>query len=345
MQYVQGDILTDQGFEQGFLGFDHNELLERGRGKPPRPSIAKGYIIPTLINAHTHIGDSFIRKKSVQLPHDIIELVAPPNGLKHQLLRQTSESEIIEGMIQSLNEMSASGISYFCDFREGGITGIEQLQKAMKSSRLSSLIFSRPQNLEYHQKEVETLLDFSDGIGVSSISDWEYPKLEKLARHARKRKKMFALHASELNQEDIDQILDLKPTFLVHMIAASESDFIRVKEEGVPVAICPRSNAFFNLHPKLDLMKQIGIMTLLGTDNAMINSLNVLDEIRFLLDYSQIFSREELLKMVTYSPRKALNLDDCIHGLNSSSGFVVLDRQSLKPLFIWKYDLGNKICK
>jgi cytosine/adenosine deaminase-related metal-dependent hydrolase len=345
MQYVKGDILTEHGFEHGYLGFDHDKPLERGRGIPPQQPVAKGYIIPTLINAHTHIGDSFIRKKSLQLPHNINELVAPPYGLKHRLLRQTSEQEIIEGMIQSLDEMSAIGISYFCDFREGGAKGTKQLQKAMNSSCLSALVFSRPQNLKYHQKEVETLLDISDGIGVSSISDWEYSELEKLANHARKRKKMFALHASEMIREDIDQILDLKPTFLVHMVAASESDFFRVKEEHIPVVICPRSNAFFNLHPNLDLMKQIGIIILLGTDNAMINSLNILDDVRFLLNRSQTYSLEELLKMVTYSPRKALNLDDCIHGLNSSSGFVVLDRQSLKPLLIWKYDLGKKICK
>ena len=44
---------------------------------------------------------------------------------------------------------------------------------------------------------------------------------------------------------------------LVHMIKASESDFVRVKNEGISVVVCPRSNAFFGLKPDYDLMKNV----------------------------------------------------------------------------------------
>jgi N-acetylglucosamine-6-phosphate deacetylase len=45
------------------------------------------------------------------------------------------------------------------------------------------------------------------------------------------------------------------------------------------------------------------------------------------------FSLEELLTTVTYTPRKALNLDDGIQGPNLSKNFIVLERDSLKLIY------------
>jgi hypothetical protein len=41
-----------------------------------------------------------------------------------------------------------------------------------------------------------------------------------------------------------------------------------------------------------------------------------------------------LLTNVTYSPRKALNLDDCIQGRVLSENIIVLERDSLKLLYV-----------
>ena len=80
-------------------------------------------------------------------------------------------------------------------------------------------------------------------------------------------------------------------------------------------------------------MKKIGVDIILGTDNAMLNSPNILDEIHFLKTKYKLFSDEELLKMSTYNARKALNLDSCILGSNSKADFIVLDKRNLKPLY------------
>jgi cytosine/adenosine deaminase-related metal-dependent hydrolase len=336
MRYVTGDILTLDGFKKGFVSFEHDGIVELEKGFPPEKPLAEGLIVPTLVNAHTHLGDSFIRKKGIELPRDVVKLVAPPYGLKHRLLKTASEDEVMDGMKHSVQEMVTFGISSFCDFREDGIKGIYQLRNAMSNYDIHSLILSRPGNMNYNKNEVNLLLENSDGIGLSSISDWELSEVEKIAQHTKQKNKLFALHASEVVREDIDFILDLKPDFLVHMIAAPDSDLFRVRDEGVPVVICPRSNAFFNLKAKFSLMKKAGIELILGTDNAMINTPNILEEIKYLKNTSNVFSTQELLAMVTYTPRKALNLDDCIHGLNSSCNFVVLDRESLRPLYICK---------
>jgi len=334
MDYVSGEILTESGFKRGYFGFENRKIVETGSGVPPKKPLCDGFIVPTLINAHTHIGDSFIRKKNIDLPRNIEELVAPPHGLKHRLLHEASSDEITTGMKESIDEMANAGVSAFCDFRENGITGVDQLTAAVKQSQISSVILSRPKELNYDADEVEQLLNNSQGIGISSISDWKYSELEKVTKHAKKRKKMFALHVSERVREDIDCILDLHPDFLVHMIMATESDLTRVKENNIPVVVCPRSNAFFGLKPDIKLMKHVGIDLMVGTDNAMLHSPNILDEIIYLKTQPQGLSTEELLIMITYAPRKALNLDDCILGPNSPADFVVLDKKSLRPLYI-----------
>ena len=333
MEFVSGEILTKDGFESGYLAFEKRKIVETGKGNPSKKPICKGLIVPTFVNAHTHIGDSFIREKNIELPKTIEELVAPPDGLKHKLLKEASDEDIIEGMEKSIDTMIKSGTKYFCDFRENGILGISQLKAALQLWKINSLILSRPDSLEYNKNEMELLLKNSDGIAISSVSDWDYSELQKIARDTRGKKKIFALHASERIREKMDDILDLKPNFLVHMLKASESDLIRAKENKIPIIVCPRANSFYGLKPNFSLLKKVGINLLLGTDNAMINSPVILDEIFYIKSISKSYSPLELLNMITFNARKALNLDCDILGLNSKADFVVLDKKTLKPLY------------
>lgn len=312
-------------------------IVETGKGIPPKKPICEGLIVPTLINAHTHIGDSFIKKKEIDLPRKIEQLVAPPHGLKYKLLKEASEEEIITGMRDSVETMTKDGISCFCDFRENGIKGVNQLKKTIKNKAISSLILSRPKRLEYNRNEVKLLLENSDGIGLSSILDWEYAELEKVARHTKKEEKIFAIHASEGIREDIDPLLNLKPDFLVHMVFATDDDLERIKDNNIPIVICPRSNMFYGLKPNIKLLKKHKVDVLVGTDNAMLNPPSILDEIKYIKTISKEFSTEELLTMITYAARKALNVDYNIPAPNSPTDFVVLDKKSLKPLYISKY--------
>ena len=334
MKYVSGDILTDKGLEKGYIGFEKNKIIETGKGNPHKKPICKGLIVPSFINAHTHIGDSFIKNKKIKLPKNVKDLVGPPNGLKHRLLKEASEEEIIEGMKFSINEMINSGVSKFIDFREGGQKGIIELKEALGNRRDSAIILSRPMGLEYNSNEIDILLNNSEGIGLSSISDWDYSELKKVSTHVKKRKKIFAIHASENVRENIDDILDLKPDFLVHMVKANESDLIRIKEDNIPIVLCLRSNVFYGLKPDVKSMKKIGVKILIGTDNAMLNSPSIIDEIMFIKKNFKGFSIQELLHMVTYGIRKDLNRDCPILGAKSKADFVVLDEKTLKPLYI-----------
>ncbi|MCJ7572290.1 MAG: amidohydrolase family protein [Candidatus Thermoplasmatota archaeon] len=334
MEFASGEILTIDGFQKGYISFEKNKIITTEKGTCPKKPVVKGLIVPGFVNAHIHIGDSFIKKKHAKLPRNIETLVGPPNGLKHRLLSSTSNEEIVNGMIDSIYEMKKSGVSIFCDFREGGIDGLNLLNLALKNQNISPIIFSRPNNLKYNSKEINNLLNFSNGIGLSSISDWEYPEIVKIVKHVKKKNKMFGLHASERVREDIDIILDLKPDFLVHMIKATESDFIKVKENNISVIICPRSNYFFGIQPNYKLIKKTDTTFLIGTDNSMLNNPSILDEIFFIKQKTNLFSMHELLHTSTYIARKALNQECGILDSNLKADFVVLDKKTFKPLFI-----------
>ena len=96
MQYVKGEILTQDGFQKGYLSFERNKIIEMGKGLAPEKPLAEGIIVPKFINAHTHLGDSFIRDKNIDIPRNVEEVVAPPDGLKHRLLKNASENEILK---------------------------------------------------------------------------------------------------------------------------------------------------------------------------------------------------------------------------------------------------------
>ncbi|MCD6236552.1 MAG: amidohydrolase family protein [Thermoplasmata archaeon] len=334
MYCVSGEILSEKGLEKGYICVENNIIVKVGKENPSGKPIVKGYITPSFFNAHTHLGDFFVTKKIKNLPRDLEKLVAPPDGLKHRLLSEASDEEIINGIKSSLDFMIKNSTSLFCDFREGGLKGIDLIKRALEDFQIKGILLSRPSSLTYDKNELDMLLKESNGVGLSSISDWDYEEIRKVARHTKKRNKIFALHASERYRENIDLILDLKPDFLVHMVHATKSDLERIKEENIPVVVCPRSNVFFNLKPNVKLIREVGVKTLLGTDNAMISMPDVLEEIRWLREHFRDFTIEELLSMVTYLPREIFKLQLPKLEEGSKADFVVLNTKYLKPIFV-----------
>ncbi len=325
MKYAEGHILQyDEGwkFIKGSIGFEDG-VIKKILNKSPVKPVARGMIIPKLVNAHTHIGDSVIKNVSGGLE----EIVAPPNGLKFRVLSKTPDKEIVNAMKKTIDGMFYSGTSLFCDFREFGIKGVRQLNSALKNKKIKCVKMGRPEKMEYHKDEVDKLLEKVDGVGISSVSDWDYSELKKLASHTKRKDKLFALHASERIREDIDKVLDLKPDFLVHMTKASESDLEVVADNNISIVVCPRSNIFFGSVPNIPLMIKRGLKLLLGSDNAMINNPDMFTEMEFAYKISGLYGRissETIFNMVTVNPWKLFNLQGGIKE-GGPADFMVLD--------------------
>jgi len=332
MRYIQGDMITEAGVHPAYLAIE-DTIVTVHDGTAPQAPEAAGYIITGLVNAHTHLGDAFIRHRGLALPHDVKTLVGPPDGLKHRLLQTAPPEEIVGSMRRALGTMQACGTSVFCDFREEGLPGIKQLTEAVATSPVRPLILSRPHGLSYDRREVSQLLKQSHGIGVSSVADWPKRDLDGLVTYVKKKKKLFALHASEAEREDIDRVLSLEPDFLVHCTTATKSDLKKIADAGVPVVLCPRSYQFFGMTVDYPAFKDSGLRLMLGSDNAMLQSPNVLDDVRC-LQATGVFPTESLLEMVSVTPRKVLRIRDRIQGLNPMDHIVVLEKQTLNPLFL-----------
>ena len=254
-----------------------------------------------LVNSHTHIGDAFIDIGDKNWKLD--ELVAPPHGFKHEMMRKASEGEIIEGMKKAISVMERCGTTHFIDFREGGVEGIKILKKAMGGSRLNAIILGRPLELRYDSEEVNGILRISEGIGVSSISDWDYEEAKAIAEHVASRKKILALHASEDKREDIGKILDLSPMFLIHLCKANEEDIKEVVRKGIGVVVCPRANAFFGLVPPVNILLEYKADIMLGTDNAMIVKPDIMEEKKYVMRKFGV-SEEKANEMISATPEK-----------------------------------------
>jgi cytosine/adenosine deaminase-related metal-dependent hydrolase len=330
MPWVNGQILTEDGFREGSIGFDEDEILDISSQKNSDP-LAEGIVLPLFVNPHTHIGDSFIK---ADLKGSIEEIVAPPDGLKHRLLEQATDDEVVEGMRETLDLMEHSGISHFLDFREGGVKGASLLYKAALEFPLTPIAYGRPAGMEYDSEEMEALLKIVDGIGISSMMDWDSSNLEKIREHVGTYGKGFALHASERVREDIDAVLELDPDFIVHMLEATESDLERCSDAGVPIVVCPRSNAHYGKSPNLAAMTASGVEIMLGTDNAMFSSPSLFDEMRFVRqssNESEGLTSGSVLRMALNSRKLLKGQSVLTLGIGQPSEFLVLDWRGENP--------------
>ncbi|MEF8814657.1 MAG: amidohydrolase family protein, partial [Halovenus sp.] len=215
-------------------------------------------ILPAFVNAHTHIADSIAKEAGEGLTLE--ELVAPPDGLKHRLLRDASVEELVEAMQRTLQFMQSGGITAFLDFREGGLEGVGAIQHALERVEIEGVVLGR--------ESIEAM-EVADGFGASGANDDDFARERAATREAGK---LFGIHAGEVDTSDINPALDLDPDFLVHMVHATSLHLDRVADSETPVVVCPRSNAAtgVGLPPVRDLLDRTTVA--LGTDNVMLNS-------------------------------------------------------------------------
>ena len=324
MQRVSGWFYDGRGFRSGVVGWEDGVVVEARAGRS-RDAVAHGLILPGLWNAHTHLGDAVVTQ---ELKGTLEELVAPPHGLKHRILAQAKDEEVIAAMRRAMATMIRTGTTGFSDFREGGLKGLKLLYAAEVALPVRGVVLGRPAGLEYDAREVRAVLRASDGIALSSFVDWPRADIEKLAADVRRERKIFAIHCSERIREDIDAVLDLHPAFLVHMIRATDADLKRCADAGVSVVVCPRSNAFFGLTPDIPRMLRAGVELRLGTDNAMINVPSMVREIDFAYRIARLKGQvpaREIFEMALRGRRLSDPSADGALRVGAPADLVVLD--------------------
>lgn len=324
MDRVGGSFFDGRQFRDGTVGWEDGIIVEARAGHS-RKVAAEGLIIPGLWNAHTHLGDAVVTR---ELRGTIEDLVAPPHGLKHRVLADAKDAAVVAAMRRAMATMVRTGTTGCTDFREGGVNGLKLFYASLAALPLQGIALGRPVGLEYDARETAAILRTADGIALSSNEDWPPDAIEKVAAHVRREKKVFALHCSERIREDIDRVLALRPAFLVHMVQATDADLARCSDAGVPVVVCPRSNAFFGMTPDIPRMLRAGVELHLGTDNAMINVPSMLREMEFAYRVARLKGEvpaREIFEMALRGRRLADPKSACGVRVGERADLVVLD--------------------
>jgi cytosine/adenosine deaminase-related metal-dependent hydrolase len=309
--YVEGTVLRGREFEpvEGRVVVDDGEIVAVEEADTDSDDI----VCPAFVNAHTHLGDSIAKEAGRGLSLD--ELVAPPDGLKHRLLRRAADAEKIEAMRRSLRFMARSGTAATVEFREGGVDGVEAIRTALDGVDLEAVVLGR---------ESVAALRAADGFGASGARDADFGTERTAAREAGK---PFGIHAGERDAEDLDPALDLDPTFLVHVVHPEPRHLDRIEREGVPVVVCPRSNLVtgVGVPPIADLLDRTTVA--LGTDNVMLNSPSMFREMEFAAKVGGV-DAPDVLRMATINGAELVGLNCGLIEPGRDAALVVLDGDS-----------------
>jgi hypothetical protein len=254
------------------------ELSETGRHFDERKIQPEYIAFPTFFNSHVHLNDAV----TLDPPRMRLEEMVGPGGYKFRMISMKFQ-KIPDALRTALN---LKDTSHFLEFREGG----EEMLKALEASGVDGILpLARPGSIE----EAERIAGKVRGFALSSIRDHDAEFVEELRSFARRKGLIFAIHAGERDDEDVDGALSLEPDVLIHMNRARKEQLSMAMDEEIPVVSCIRSNFFFSLENRENyaiLAEYFGWM--IGTDNAMICSPSILDELCFA---SFVVGREEEL--------------------------------------------------
>lgn len=256
MRYIGGFVYSEGRMRRGYARTDGAEWSVE-IGDCLAGTDFQGVMVPPLVNGHTHCADAGVRPERGM---GLLELVAPPDGLKHRYLRETPPAVIGRDMRRYGEESRENGIAAFLDFREGGEAGCRLLRSACPDA----VVLGRPLSGSFDQSELDGVLSVSDGLALSSVTDVGPPNAGRAADATHRAEKVFAIHASERAREDIDTILSMEPAFVVHMAAATDGDMRKCADAGVPIVVCARSNRFFGIVPPIKRMLNAGCDVALG---------------------------------------------------------------------------------
>ncbi len=308
---VEGTILRGRSFEpvEGRVETEAGEIVAVEEAPVESDSI----VLPAFVNAHTHIGDSVAKEAGAGL--SVEELVAPPDGLKHRLLRTASRERMVEAMRRTMRYMEATGTGTFVDFREGGLDGIATIEEASRGMEVEPVVLGR---------DDVAVLERCDGFGASGAADGEFGRERRATTEAGK---LFGIHAGEVGPGDINPALDLDPDFVVHMVAADSVHMERLADSDTPVVVCPRANAALEVGfpPVEELLEHTTVA--LGTDNVMLSSPSMFREMAFLEAHADL-DAETILGMATWAGAEIAGRDGGTIEVGSSAKLLVLDGDS-----------------
>ena len=262
-------------------------------------------IIPGLYNSHTHMGDSCLPDGTTGMTLE--QGFFRPDGYKYQELSKQTEADHLEHMVAHLRYMARTGTVCHVDFREQGVYGSQLLRQAAQKTGVNSVILGQFNQLPFTERqlkenrdglsaralsELEAVLAVADGFSESTMNDLTDPAWQQIC--ASTPHKLRGIHCLEndgyrdvslavTGRGDLERALELyQPHLVIHATVANRAEIALLSHHRVNVVLNPRANANLGLPlPPIASLLQSQANLLLGTDNGLLNSPNLLAELDF----------------------------------------------------------------
>lgn len=213
-------------------------------------------------------------------------------------------------------------------------------------------------------ESLSRILELSDGLGLSGANentDYALKQYKYKVKEFNKnnylvhKKKIIAIHAAEskstikfskllTGKTEVERIINfLKPDILIHMTHANLQDLTLALHTNIGIVLCPRANGILgNGIPNVVTMLKLGFKISIGTDNIMLNSPDLLQELDYLWKviksqsskYSNSIDPKELLKMITVNPGEIFNLNSGSIEIGKCADLLFIDKYhiALQPI-------------
>ncbi|MDX2216291.1 MAG: amidohydrolase family protein [Oculatellaceae cyanobacterium bins.114] len=323
---VKGDTITD---------------LDLGA---PCQTIEQGalVIMPGLYNSHTHMGDSCAPDGTTGMTLE--QGFFRPDGYKYRTLAKQPEAKHLEQITHHLRYMARTGTIGHIDFREQGAYGSQLLRRASEATGVRSVILGQFNQLPFTATELEQnqaelsptaiaelrdVLAIADGFSESTMNDLTDAAWKQIYQLTAESSKLRAIHCLEnqgyrdvslaiTGRGDLERALDYyRPHLVIHATVANAAEIALLSQHHMNVVLNPRANTNLGLPlPPIAALLTSNANLLLGTDNGLLNSPNLLAELDFTykIAKSQFGTAKDpapqtILKMVTSNIRAVLGGD------------------------------------
>ncbi len=312
-------------------------------------------LVPGLVNAHTHVGDSVAKDAALGGPME--RRTRPVVGAKSRVLGRTGGGHLASFMAASCRSMLARGVTTFADFREGGLAGIALLRRALAGTPIRAVVLGRVEH--YHgaravragrplppgrEAELGAVLAACDGLGISGANENSDAVLRRYSRagglraiHAAETARSAAASLRTTGAGEAARALLMRPHALVHMTHATPAEMRAAARAGAGIVVCPRANAVMGGGtPRADLMAAAGCTVALGTDNVMVNPPDMFREMDYLWKATAAaagrpgrLGPRDVLKMATSNAGRILRRPVGAIAPGMAADLVALDARSL----------------
>ncbi|MEW5818625.1 MAG: amidohydrolase family protein [Cyanobacteriota bacterium] len=322
-------------------------------------------ILPGLVNAHTHLEYSALGKLTTKSMIDFLwQTIEQTAGWNENKIRDSVKTGIKQSLdcgVVAVGDISRWGISplVISDYTLLADVALEAFSYDAKSSeKVFELLINK---IEYIKGKTRDNVRLSISPHSPYNSDprlWElmidYSTSNDMLIHTHlaeslEEKNWFEFGSSEIDNlhslinwpkitpqitsmspvEYLSTMQLLSPNLLAaHLCFASSRDLELLEDQNVAVIVCPRSNlALHNKMLEYSLLKSLKIKPILATDSiGSTGNINLLEDVR-LYSSKNVIGFEELAKLVTIYPAKALRLDDKIGTLENGkqATFIVFE--------------------